>query len=127
MPLVRIEIRKGHTREYKNTLLQAVHDGLASALQIPENDRYQRLYELDAENFECGEGHSNGFCMVELTLYPGRSREMKRATIAAITRLLGERCGISANDVFININEPPLDNWGFGGEMASDLMLEYNK
>ena len=126
MPLVRIEIIKGQSREYKAAVLQAVHEGLVSALGIPEDDRYQRLYELDAADFECA-GKTEKFCMVELTLYPGRSREMKRAAIVEITRLLGERCGVPKDDVFININEPPLDNWGFGGEMASDLALEYKK
>ena len=127
MPLVKIEIIRGHSREYKAALLQAVHEALVIALGIPGNDRYQRLYELDAVDFECGEGHSERFCMVELTLYPGRSRELKRDAIAEITRLLGERCSIPSSDVFVNINEPSLDNWGFGGEQASDLSLQYEK
>jgi len=47
MPLVRIEIIKGQSQEYKTTLLQSIHDGLVSGLSIPDDDRNQRLYELD--------------------------------------------------------------------------------
>ena len=126
MPLVRIEIQSGHTREYKNTLLQAVHDGLVTALQIPEDDRHQRLYELAPEDF-LNPGKTERLTVIELTLFPGRSREMKRAAVAEITRLLGERLDIEPSDVFITITEPPLDNWGLLGQLASNLGFEYKK
>ena len=126
MPLVRIEIQSGHPREYKNTLLQAVHDALVTSLQIPEDDRHQRLYELEAEDFP-NPGKTEKFTVIELTLFPGRSREMKRNAVEGITRLLGERLGIEPSDVFVTINEPPLDNWGLRGVLASDLGFEYKK
>ena len=126
MPLVRIEINRGQSREYKNTLLQAVHDALVTALHIPEDDRHQSLYELEPEDF-LNPGKTDKFTVIELTLFPNRSREMKRAAVAGITRLLGERLGIESADVFITINEPPLDNWGLRGQLASDLGFDYKK
>ena len=36
MPLVRIEIMKGKSHEYKKKVLQAVHKGLVKALQIED-------------------------------------------------------------------------------------------
>jgi len=125
MPLVKIEIQRGHSAEYKSTLLAAVHDALENALQIPEWDRYQRLYELDRECFEHGNSQSDTFCFIELTIYPGRSRELKKAAISEITRLLGECLNIPAADVFITINEPPLDNWGLDGIQASEQEITY--
>jgi len=126
MPLVRIEIQRGHTREYKNKLLQAVHDGFITALQIPEDDRHQQLHELDAEDF-INPGKTEKFTVIELTLFPGRSRGMKRAAVSEITRLLGETLDIEPPDVFITINDPPLDNWGLRGQLASDMSLDYKK
>ena len=32
-----------------------------------------------------------------------------------ITGLLCEKLGIAATDVFIVMNDPPLENWGMGG------------
>ena len=126
MPFVRIEIQSGHTQDYKTTLLQAVHDGLVTALQIPEDDRHQRLYELEPEDF-INPGKTEKFTVIELTFFPGRSREMKRLAVSEIARLLGEKLGIEPSDLFITISEPPLDNWGLRGGLASDLGFEYKK
>ena len=127
MPLVRIEIIKDKSQEYKTTLLQAIHDGLVSALSIPDDDRNQRLYELDESCFERSPGKTKQFTLIELTLFPGRSAEMKKFTISEITRLLGERLQIVPPDVFIIINEPPLENWGMRGMQGSELGLQYQK
>ena len=82
MPLVRIEIVKGQTREYKTMLLQSVHDGLVSALSIPDDDRNQRLYEVDECFYERSPGKTNKFTLIELTIFPGRSTEMKQCVIS---------------------------------------------
>lgn len=116
MPLVKIEIMKGHDKDYKKAVLQAVHEGLMLSLGIPDEDRFQRLYEIDPDYFETSSEKTNQFCMIELTLFPGRSLEVKEQVIFEITRLLGERLEIPAEDVFIVINDPPYGNWGFGGE-----------
>ena len=52
MPLVKIEILKGYSKEYKKAILDAVHDALVESIKIPDHDRFQRLYELEKENFE---------------------------------------------------------------------------
>ena len=129
MPLVRIEILKGHSQDYKITLLQSVHDGLVNGLSIPDDDRNQRLYELDDYCFErsSNSGKTEKFTLIELTLFPGRSAELKKNTITEITRLLGERLQISSSDVFIIINEPPLENWGIRGNQGSEMGIQYKK
>ena len=50
--IVKIEIRKGKSGEYKKALLSGVHQALVQAIKIPDHDRKQRFYELDADNFE---------------------------------------------------------------------------
>jgi phenylpyruvate tautomerase PptA (4-oxalocrotonate tautomerase family) len=127
MPLVKIEIIKGQSKDYKTTLLQSVHDGLVNALSIPDDDRNQRLYELDECFYERSPGKSEKFALIELTLFPGRNTKMKKDVVSEITRLLGERLQIEPPDVFIIINEPPLDNWGMRGVQASEMELQYKK
>ena len=129
MPLVRVEILKGHTKEYQTTLLQSIHDGLVNGLSIPDDDRNQRLYELDDYCFERSpnSGKTEKFTLIELTLFPGRSAELKKNTISEITRLLGERLQITPTDVFIVIYEPPLENWGFRGMQGSEMGLQYKQ
>ena len=115
MPLVKIEIIKGHTYEYKKALLSTVHDALISALNISDWDCFQRLYEIENDFFERSNDKTDKFCMIELTIFPGRSKEIKGKVIAEITRLLGERLNIAPSDIFIVIHDPPLENWGLGG------------
>ena len=52
MPLVKVEIFSGKTKDYKKALLDSIHSALVEAFKIPEYDRMQRLYELDKDNFE---------------------------------------------------------------------------
>lgn len=120
MPLVRIEIIKGKSPEYKKTLLNAVHNALEATLGIPEWDRFQRLYELDADCFERSEGKTDCFTMIELTLFPGRTREQKAAMYTRIVTELNNRLGIAPTDVFIVVQEPPNENWGLAGIQRQD-------
>ena len=127
MPFVRIEIIKDKPPAYKKALMQAVHDALTASLGIEEDDRYQRLYELDVDCFERRSAKTDQFTLIELTLFPGRSKELKKAVISTITHTLGERLGIAPADVFIIMHEPPLDNWGVYGKQASELNFHYMK
>ncbi len=54
--------------------------------------------------------------IIEITMFPGRSKEQKKALIETITQKLGDRLSVSPTDVFIVINEPPNENWGLGGK-----------
>lgn len=124
MPLVRVEIVKGASKEYKKELLQSIHDALVNSLGIPDIDRIQRLYEVDHDFFE-REGKSDKFTLIELTLFPGRSKQMKQNVIKEITALLGLKLNINPIDVFIVINEPALENWGIRGIQGSEIGLNY--
>jgi len=52
MPLVRIEIHKGKSAEYKKAILDGVHAALVEAFTIPDYDRNQRIYEINPECIE---------------------------------------------------------------------------
>ena len=58
---------------------------------------------------------AENFLIIELTIFPGRTREQKKCAIEKITASLCDRLLISITDVFIVMNEPPLENWGMGG------------
>ena len=71
---------------------------------------------IDREFFETAPGKSDCFTIIELTLFPGRTKEQKRAVIEGITEKLHGVLAIPKEDIFIIINEPPLENWGLGGK-----------
>ena len=116
MPLVKIEMIKGKSPDYKKEILNIVHDGLVEALGIEDWDRFQRIIEIEKENFELPEGKTEDFLLIELTLFPGRTKEQKKAVIETITNSLGSKLGVKETDVFIIINEPPFENWGLAGK-----------
>jgi phenylpyruvate tautomerase PptA (4-oxalocrotonate tautomerase family) len=112
MPLVKIEILKGKSTEYKKELLEGIHRALVETLKIPENDRFQRLYELDYVNFQKPPERTGNITIIEISLFPGRSKESKKN--------LEESPGIMGYDIMILLKEPPLHNWGIRGGLPAD-------
>jgi phenylpyruvate tautomerase PptA (4-oxalocrotonate tautomerase family) len=122
MPLVKIEIRKGYSSEYKKAILDGVHQALIDALKIPDSDRFQRIYELDKADFECPPDRTDAVTIIQITLFPGRSFEAKKDLYENIVKNLGENPGINGQDIMILLLEPPMENWGIrGGQPASEV------
>ena len=125
MPLVKVSLLKGKSKEDKKALLDAIHAALIAAFKIPENDRNQRIFEFESENFEIPEGKTSNYILIEMDVFPGRSMEAKRKLYRTIVQNLHE-LNIQASDVLIVLNEPPLDNWGVrGGVPASAIDLGF--
>jgi hypothetical protein len=78
MPLVRLEVRQGRSATQKQALLDAAHAALMEALGVPDHDRMQRIVEHHREDFELPPGRGDDFVLVEVTMFPGRSRQAKR-------------------------------------------------
>ena len=122
MPLVKVEIRKGFSAEYKKAILNGVHQALVDAFKIPDDDRFQRIYELDKDDFECPPDRTDAVTLIEITAFPGRSFEAKKELYTNIITYLGENPGIDGKDITILLLEPPIENWGVkGGQPASEV------
>lgn len=111
MPLVKIEMLKGKSSEYKKGVLESVHAGLVEALGIEDWDRFQRIIEYDKADFEFPDFKSDNFMIIELTIFPGRTAGQKQGAITAIKDKLSSNLKINPKDVFIVINDPPRENW----------------
>lgn len=126
MPLVKVEILKGKSNDFKKKLLDVIHQALVETVKIPDHDRRQRLYELENDNFE-KTGRSDNYTIIEITMFKGRSFEAKKNLYAAIVKNLNSSLDINGNDITIVINEPPLENWGIrGGFPASEVELGFS-
>lgn len=115
MPLVKVNMLKGRSQEYKKTVFDCIHQSLNTAFQIQDWDRFQRIEEFDKCNFEIPEGKTDNFMIIEFTVFPGRTKEQKKNLIETVTGTLVEKLSIAPTDIFITIIEPPLENWGMGG------------
>ena len=125
MPLIRIEIYKGKSKAYKKAIMDGVHSALVSAFKIPEDDRNQRIYELDEENFERRSNKTTNFTIVEITAFKGRSLKAKQNLYREIFQNLKSDPGIEESDILIYLNEPELENWGIKGKAASDIDMGF--
>ena len=125
MPLVKIEIEQGFDSTYKKAILDGIHEALVKCIRIPDNDRRQRLYELDHDLFE-HTGRSSQYTIIEITMFKGRTLGAKKALYETIAAKLGNNPGIPANDIIIVIHEPSLENWGIrGGKPANEVDLGF--
>lgn len=126
MPFAKIEVRKSRPAEEVSALIEAVYQAQRSALKVPEDDRQIRYIEHKPEHFAVPPGKTDNYTLIEITLFPGRTLDAKRKLYQSIVRRFGE-LGIASSDIFIILNEPPLDNWGIrGGVPASEVDLGFN-
>ena len=125
-PLVKIEIKKGKSIDYKKALLDGVHEALVEAIKIPDHDRFQRIYELEDDNFEYPKTKSNNVTLIEIVMFAGRSKQAKKALIQKINKKLSLNPGIDVDDIIIILIEPPLENWSIRGKPADEIDLGFN-
>src|SRR5512134_1096364 len=126
MPVVRITIRSGKSPAHRKAMLDGVHSALVEAFKVPVQDRFQTLYELDADRFELPPSKSDNAAIIEITAFKGRSNEAKKKLYAAIAANLAKTPGIRGEDILIALHEPPLENWGIrGGRPASEVDLGF--
>jgi phenylpyruvate tautomerase PptA (4-oxalocrotonate tautomerase family) len=126
MPFAKIEVRRPRSADEVRALIEAVYQAQRVALQVPENDRQIRYIEHRPEHFAVPPGKTENYTLVEILLFPGRSLDAKRRLYQEIVTRFGA-LGIAPADVFIVLQEPPLDNWGIrGGQPASEVDLGFN-
>ena len=116
MPVVKVSMLEGKTPEYKKTVLDCIHDGLVESIGIEDWDRFQRVEEFSKEDFEKPDFKSDDFMIIEISLFPGRSKELKGKLIETVAGNLNRKLSVAPSDIFILISEPPLENWGIGGK-----------
>lgn len=126
MPLVKLIMIEGRTREEKHAVADAVHAALIESFKIPAAyERNIRIEEYKKDNYLLPPGKSEKYILVEITAFAGRTTDAKRLLYKNIIDNL-KKIGIDAMDVFIIVCEEPMENWGMqGGIPACDLDLGF--
>jgi phenylpyruvate tautomerase PptA (4-oxalocrotonate tautomerase family) len=125
MPLVRISLLKIWTRGQKRKISDKIHESLVEAFKIPDHDYNHQVFEFDKDNLFYSKFKTKRCVLIEMTVFPGRSKDAKRALYEKITVKLRE-LGIEAGDVTIVLNEPPLENWGLAGKPGDQEDIGFN-
>lgn len=125
MPDVLIEVRGDWLKARKSEFIEAIEDGIVTALKTPKDDKILRLIEHTPQTFALPRWAGERFTHIEITMFAGRSIEVKRMLYRTIVENL-ESFRVPANDVKIILIEVEPSNVGMrGGRAASDLTLGY--
>jgi phenylpyruvate tautomerase PptA (4-oxalocrotonate tautomerase family) len=122
MPLITLTVRKSKTSEFKSGVFDSVHKALVAS-GVPSTDRFQRVLELDADNFrfdptypDLKSERNDDFVLIEILFSEGRSVKVKRKIVAdVIASLTAAPLKLDAENVMIVFKETRWENWVFGG------------
>lgn len=128
MPSTLIEVRRPYTESEEVAIIDAVHDALVTAFQIPPGDKHVRLVSHEPHRFSCSPGLTRPelYTLVAIDCFAGRSVQAKRNLYREIVTRL-ETLDIPADHITIVLRESALENWGVrGGQAACDIDLGFD-
>ena len=128
MPLLRFDLVAGRSPAELKTLLDAAHEAMLEAFEVPGRDRYQIVHEHHAatmivEDTGLDIPRTDAIVMLQVTSRP-RSEAMKVKFYRLLCLKLEERCGIAPSDVMVNIVTNSDADWSFGQGRAQFLTKE---
>jgi len=123
MPLVRIDLPRGKSPEYRRTLADVVYEAMIQSINVPANDRFEVITEHAPESLiidptYLGIERTADCVVIQLFLNEGRTTELKKAFYRAVADGLHQRLGLRRQDVFISLVEVKKENWSFGNGEA---------
>ena len=123
MPLVRIDLIRGKSAEYRKTVGEIVYNAMRDLINVPKDDKFQIITEHAPEDLNFAESYlgntySQDIIFIQITLNAGRSVEMKKAFYKRIADELNAQLKVRRDDVWINLVEVAKENWSFGGGIA---------
>ncbi|MEC0332487.1 tautomerase family protein [Paenibacillus macerans] len=118
MPLLLFDVIEGRSPEELRKLLDAAHDAMVEAFQVPVTDRYQIVHQHPAHEMiieDTGLGFKRTDQVVVISIV---SKERTPAQKERLYKLLAERlkqeCGIEPTDVIISLVQNGPADWSFG-------------
>ncbi|MFQ6601086.1 tautomerase family protein [Flavobacterium sp. C3NV] len=131
MPFVRISLPKKLSLETKNTISASVHESLIAEFNIPKDDYFHVIEELESHQIKypetyLGISHSEDIIYVQITAGQGRTLEQKKKLYHQIATRISTSTEILINNVIIVLLENNgLENWSFGnGEVQVPTHLK---
>jgi 4-oxalocrotonate tautomerase len=123
MPLVRIDLRAGHSPTVRQAIGEAVHQAMVESIGVPADDRFQVITEHPPDRLiydarYLGIARSDAVVFIQITLNTGRTVDQKRALYARIADLVHQRAEVRREDVLVSLVEVSKENWSFGNGVA---------
>ncbi len=125
MAQIKIYGLKASLSENGEALSLAIHSAVIEALAYPEEKKFHRFLPLDKGEFVYPSDRSESYTIIEISIFEGRSVEIKKQLINLIYENVDRDVGIKPQDVEITIFETPRHNWGIRGKPGDELSLDY--
>jgi len=124
MPLVRIDMPKGKSPEFRRAISQGIQAALVETFDVPEDDLFQIVSEhaadspiVHAPSYQ-GLQYSPELTIIQLTVSDTRSLAQKRRLFQRVVERLTSAPGLRPDDILINLVEVKKENWSFGRGLA---------
>jgi phenylpyruvate tautomerase PptA (4-oxalocrotonate tautomerase family) len=125
MPLVRIDVVEGRSREDLQEMADIVQEVMLDVFAAPDRDRYQVIHEhkpgrIIAEDTGLGFERTSNVVIIQIT-QQGRTEDQKKALYGELAGRLRERTGLAPSDLIVSITENTRADWSFGAGRAQFL------
>ncbi|BFH11635.1 tautomerase family protein [Paenibacillus melissococcoides] len=125
MPLLRLDVIEGRNEQELRQLLDAAHEAMVEAFDVPHSDRYQIVHQHPAHEMiieDTGLGFERTKNLVIISIVSkARTNDQKERLYSLLPERLESACGISPDDVMISITENGPADWSFGRGEAQFL------
>jgi len=125
MAQIKIYARRTHIDIHRTALSDAIHGVMMETLGLPEDKRFHRFIALDDADFIHPADRGDGYTVIEISLFEGRSDAAKRACLRGLMTAVAAAGGTLVSAVEITMTETPKANWGIRGQIADELVLTY--
>ena len=124
MPLVRISLIRGKSRDHVRAIADGVHRALIEAFDVPPDDRFQLIAQHDRDDlvydpaYLCIE-RTDDVVFIDIVASNWRSLAQKQALYRLIATHLACDPGLRPEDVIVVLTPNERADWSFGGGLAS--------
>jgi 4-oxalocrotonate tautomerase family enzyme len=125
MAQILIYSRREHLAGRRQAISDVLHGCVTAALGLPADKRFHRFIALEAEDFIHPADRGERYTIIEVSLFEGRSVEIKKQLIRTIFERFERELGIARHAVEITLHETPKHNWGIRGFPGDELALGY--
>ncbi|NLI27817.1 MAG: tautomerase family protein [Acetobacter sp.] len=125
MPLLHFHVYEGRSEADIKTLLDAAHEAMLEAFQVPRGDRYQIVTEhkpsrMILEDTGLDIPRTEKMVLLQMFSRP-RGAENYELFYKLLVERLEKECGILSTDVMISVIENQDPHWSFGYGKAQFL------
>lgn len=126
MPIIKINIFAGKTNEEKKGICDHIQTALKQSFKINHDNFHYRIFEFKESEMIIPAGKSKNYILIELELFPGKTKEQKNEMYKLIEKKL-KLLNIDKDDIIIIFREPQLENWYIRGETAEEIVNRRKK